>query len=206
MSPIRADRRFFIIIAAAFVLTACFASPVYAHKVFVFAWVEGDQVCTDSYYSKSRKVKNGTISVHDSSGNKIHEGQSDENGAFCFIPSVRDDLTITLEAGMGHKGEFLLEKSELPENLPDPSSGAPATNLEEPTNSEEKSHVSLQINPDEIKKQVEAALDDKLKPVMRAIAELKKEDDSPDIKDIVGGLGWIMGLMGLFLYFKRPKS
>ncbi|NLA74638.1 MAG: hypothetical protein GX846_04085, partial [Deltaproteobacteria bacterium] len=37
------------------------ASPVYGHRVYLFAWEEGGIIHTESYFSGSRKVQDGTI-------------------------------------------------------------------------------------------------------------------------------------------------
>ena len=50
---------------------------------------------------------------------------------------------------------------------------------------------------------VDAALDRHLAPVRRAIAAGSEAE--PGLRDIVGGLGWIMGLVGIGLYFSRRR-
>ena len=49
------------------------ASSAYGHKVYIFAWVEGDTVYTDSYFPDKRKVAGGKIEVFDPSGKKLLE-------------------------------------------------------------------------------------------------------------------------------------
>ena len=45
----------------------------------------------------------------------------------------------------------------------------------------------------------------KIKPLIRSIASLK-EDQEPGLVEIFGGIGWILGLMGVALYFKGRKG
>ena len=52
---------------------------------------------------------------------------------------------------------------------------------------------------------VEEVVDSKLKPLSRNIARLR-EDTVPDFTDIVGGIGYIIGLMGVALYFKSKEK
>jgi hypothetical protein len=47
---------------------------------------------------------------------------------------------------------------------------------------------------------VNAALDAKLAPVKRAM--LEQAESGPGMKEIVGGIGWIFGLVGIAAYFK----
>jgi nickel transport protein len=58
----------------------------------------------------------------------------------------------------------------------------------------------------EIRNAVEAALDTKLKPVMKLLVETRQS--RPSVTDILGGIGYIFGLIGLAAYFraKRRKS
>jgi len=50
---------------------------------------------------------------------------------------------------------------------------------------------------------VDAALDRHLAPLRRALAAGNGAE--PSLRDIVGGLGWIMGLVGIGLYFSRRR-
>ena len=90
------------------------AVPAMAHKVNVFAYVEGDTVYTESYFPDGKAVESGTIEVLNSSGKKILEGNTDKEGLFSFpLPTPKEDLTIVINASMGHKNSYLLKKSEM---------------------------------------------------------------------------------------------
>ncbi len=45
--------------------------PAWAHKVTIFAWVDGDMVHTQSKFSRGRPAKNSTIVVYDNEGNQL---------------------------------------------------------------------------------------------------------------------------------------
>jgi len=89
------------------------AGQAWAHKVNVFAYVEGGKVFTESYFPDGKKVEGGTIEVRDASGTKLLEGKSDSQGLFSFPIPKKEDLTIILDATMGHKNSFVLKKSEM---------------------------------------------------------------------------------------------
>ena len=89
------------------------ASQAWAHKVNLFAYVEGGTVYTESYFPDGKKVSGGTIEVLDASGTKILEGKTDAQGTFNFSLPKKEDLTIRLDAAMGHKNSFILKKSEM---------------------------------------------------------------------------------------------
>jgi len=49
------------------------AVAAWAHKVTIFAWVEGDTVYTQSKFSGGRKAKGATVVVYDKEGNQLLE-------------------------------------------------------------------------------------------------------------------------------------
>jgi nickel transport protein len=90
-----------------------FAATSLAHRVNIFAWVEGDKVLVECKYPDGTKVKEGVIRVFDSAGKELLNGKTNDKGEFSFkVPKV-DDLKIVLEAGMGHRGEWPLSKQDL---------------------------------------------------------------------------------------------
>jgi nickel transport protein len=84
-----------------------------AHKVNLFAYAEGGKIYTESYFPDGRPVEGGKVLVYDSKDMLLLEGVTDKEGLFNFdIPKV-DDLSIVIEAAMGHKNSFKLKKSEV---------------------------------------------------------------------------------------------
>ncbi len=85
----------------------------WAHRVNIFAYVEGKDVYTESYFADGSKVINGTVTAQDDKGQTIARGKTDTNGQFTFpLPAV-EALTIEIDAGLGHKNTYLLKKSEM---------------------------------------------------------------------------------------------
>ena len=108
----KTKRRFLMILtfwAAIFAISG----TAMAHKVNIFAYVEDGVVYTESYFPDGRPVENGTIEVYDSQGNKLLEGVCDKEGLFSFKVPQKDDLTIVINASMGHKNNFVLKKEEI---------------------------------------------------------------------------------------------
>jgi nickel transport protein len=64
-----------------------------------------------------------------------------------------------------------------------------------------------------MKKAVEEALDDKIAPLVKMLGEqqrllLEQKTREPSLTEIVGGIGWILGIVGIAAYFMslRRKS
>ena len=208
-----------------FVFTLLFTnSTSFAHKVNIFAYVEGNQVYTESYFPDGRKVEGGTIEVYDSQENKLLTGTTDKEGKFNFTPPKKDNLKIVIIATMGHKNSYLLSADELSGSSSKPAEGAknesgtqgqtpsqspaPAGNEEAATAGDQPASSAatqpVQIDVQEIKKVVDQSLDQKLAPIMRQLAMSQQEKISP--AQIFGGIGYIFGIIGIILYFTKRKS
>ncbi|MCF8105595.1 MAG: hypothetical protein K9K64_08940 [Desulfohalobiaceae bacterium] len=89
-----------------------FTATALAHKVNIFAYIDGQTVYTESYFPDGRAVKEGRVLVYDSEDNLLLEGVTDSAGLFSFALPGIDELTIVLEAGLGHRTEFRLSTKQ----------------------------------------------------------------------------------------------
>ncbi len=188
------------------------AGHAWAHRVNVFAWAEGDIVYVESKFSGGKKIVGGNIIVSDSSGVVLLTGRTDDQGNFSFKRPQPTELKIILDAGMGHRAEWTLP-------VGDGSSGLPADDLP----AEKADARGKPAGPDnqidhrqgqtagyagpsraEIEAIVEKALDKKMKPVFEMLAASNAK--GPGISDIVGGIGYIIGLVGIGAYFHSRKK
>ncbi|MGB2929019.1 MAG: hypothetical protein WBB70_08925 [Desulfobacterales bacterium] len=185
-------RLFFIFLFLPAIILIGSHVPAQAHKVMIFAWVEGDTVFTESKFSGGKKVINAQVVIFDTDGKKLLEGKTDNKGEFSFkIPKVTD-LRIVLNAAMGHKAEWTVPESEIRE----------AGNIVEEKSAVEPSEpTTVGLSKEEVRKIVEDSLDKKLRPIVRMITESK--NTKPSLTEIIGGIGYIFGLMGVALYFKN---
>jgi len=177
----------------------CSSVPAFAHKVYIYAWVEGNTIYTESYFSGGGKVKNGVIQVFDARGKDLLEGRTNAKGEFSFQIPEKATLRIVVNASMGHRGEYVLKAEEIGEDPPAESKREDAAKV-----SNRESHSVIRVEEDQIRRIVEASLDSRLRPIARSIARLQ-EDRGPGFTEIVGGIGYIFGIMGLALYFRGRR-
>lgn len=194
--------------------------PALAHRVTVFAWVEGDTVYGESKFSGGRQVKGGEVIVTDAEGNLLLTVQTDEQGEFSFPVPRRTALHIELKAGTGHRGEWTIPAedieavaAETPPQAEEPvaaadasATGPPPVRAAAPPDHSNAGTAAAAPAPDAaaIQAAVEAALDRKLKPVIRMLAENRQE--GPTVTEIFGGIGYIFGLMGVGAYFAARRK
>jgi len=165
--------------------------------------VEGGKIYTESYFNDGKKCVDSKIEVFDNRENKLLEGLTDEEGMFSFeIPpedAIDGDLRIVLIASMGHRAEYIIRTGEL---------GKVAELIEEKIE-EPVSAVSPEVSSFDLKEiqlLIENALDEKLELIMREMREIKKfQEDRISLTDIVGGIGYIIGIFGIAAYFLSRK-
>lgn len=160
-----------------------------AHRVVVFPCWERGQVRVEAFFSDGTPVKGGVIRVYDSAGRLLIEGRTDAEGSFSFKPEEKGPLKVVLEASMGHKAEAVLP----PEKSPEVASEA----VERPQGS--PAQVDLQA----LKEAVREVVAEEFRPIIR---ELARRETRPSFRDVVGGIGWIVGLMGIWLYIKSRRT
>ena len=213
MTNITMNRRFFLLLLLLFGWGFIDCAPADAHRVNVFAWVEGNTIYTTSKFSGGRAAQKSLIEVYDSRKNLLLSGRTDAAGAFSFpIPKI-DDLEIVLEAGTGHRGTWQIRKNEIEATQGDQSGeqkSPPSEPKPTPTTLTERSepqdhHNTSECSPETaaklekvIEETISRTLDRKLHPLMTMIAETR--NPKPGFREILGGLGYIFGLIGVAAY------
>jgi nickel transport protein len=198
---------FFVVWAVVLGVSFFLPGDAGAHRVNIFAWVEGDTVLVECKYPDGTKVHEGVIRVLDAAGKELLNGKTDTKGEFSFKVPQQDDMIIVLEAGMGHRADWPLSRQDLapagesPKAEPAaPSRTAPKTEAPPPAAKESLSGAASPP-PAGIDQAIEKALDKKLAPVLRMLAEMHEQKVRPT--DVIGGIGYIIGLVGVAAYFKR---
>lgn len=177
----------------------------FAHKVTVFAWVEGDTVHTESKFSGGRFAKQARIEVYDRTGKKLLEGRTDDEGGFVFKAPKQEDLRIVLIAGTGHRNEWVVKADEF--------SGQVRSTVDAETVQPHQPQPlvvtplpgGIDVSREDLQTMIEAALDKKLQPVLHRLYQM---DEGPRLTEIVGGMGYILGLVGLgaYIHYRRRSS
>jgi len=173
------------------------SSNAFAHKVNIFAYVEGDTVYTESYFPDGKKVEDGVVEVYDSQGNKLLEGRTNREGQFSFKPPKKDDLKIVIVASMGHKNSYTLSEDELPDIMV-------GQKLQEPGSKDFEVKEAAKVDLDQIKSIIDSSLDERLKPIMRELR--KAQQKKVPLTEVIGGIGYIFGIIGVILYFVSKKE
>ncbi len=107
-------------LALAVVLWA--AAPVRAHRLDADYRVRPDgKVQVESWFDVGGKAPAGaTVQVFRADGELLSEGALNEQGIFVFGLKAAEDVKVVVNAGAGHRAEFVVRKDKLSEALGDP--------------------------------------------------------------------------------------
>ena len=180
------------------------ATPVQAHKVTIFAWVEAGQVHTESKFGGGKRVKNGKIEAFDHQNQIVHTGTTDQQGYHSFgVPAGAKQLKIVLIAGMGHTNHWIVRAAELGTDLKTDNATVTPLAPETPPvpNAQAEPNATVGLDAQAIETIVEQVLDRKLAPIRSQLAQRQW-----GLRDILAGLGYILGLMGLASYVHFRKQ
>jgi nickel transport protein len=106
-----------VTLALALVLPMLLGSPVSAHILKVFAEVQGDTILGEGYFSNGAVPALHRVDIFGPDKQKVAEVTTDEKGKFSFKPTKRQNYTFVIDAGEGHRAEWVIEADELPATL-----------------------------------------------------------------------------------------
>jgi nickel transport protein len=186
-----------------------FSTPALAHRVLVFAYAEGDTIQVESKFVSDTPVRQGKVMVLDAkTGKELLTGQTDDQGEFSFrIPAEaaaeKMDLKIVVDAAMGHRGEWLLKAGSYLTDAPPGKAAESAPARAVPP--APKVPETRAVPPDQqaLEAALNKVLERQLAPIKEMLTELTIHRTS--LTDILGGLGYIMGIFGLWAYLASKK-
>ncbi len=185
------------------------ASFCFAHSIKVFATTEGETITGYAYSRGGERIRNQSIFIKNTAGNLLGETRTDENGEFRFTATSRCDHVIVLELADGHRASFTVTADELPDKLP--SEDEATENSPSPESPAEKAiatHEDLPltdqgISLEDIKKIVEKSVSQQIRPLRE---QLEEYEATVRWHDTLGGIGYILGIMGVVFYFLSARK
>ena len=185
--------------------------PGKAHEVLMYASAAGKTIKGSVYFSGGAEVQNATIRVLGPDGEQLGETTTNREGDFTFEAEVRADHVFVATTPGGHRATYTVEASELPSSLPlpersqgpggenDGGAGANQKQQEEGRRSRADSGT-VRLTREEVRSIVEEAVARQVGPLRR---ELQKYRNAVHFTDVLGGIGYILGVMGIILYLKK---
>ncbi|OHB66655.1 MAG: hypothetical protein A2V70_13385 [Planctomycetes bacterium RBG_13_63_9] len=156
-----------------------------AHDVTVSAHAHGTIIEGEARLHDGTPVRNAKVTAFDPAGEKIGETTTDEQGRFSFKARFRCDHRLLVDAGDGHGAECTVPAGPLGDSLP-PRGGAPPASLSDHTSLEAIEHQLIHLQE-----------------------ELDRFEQQIRLRDVLGGIGYIVGIAGVAFYFlgiRRKES
>lgn len=191
------------------IMTLLHNPDAYAHKVNMFAYSEGTDIFIEGYFSDGHKARNSTVTVYDPDGTELLQGMTDDNGQFSFPIPQKTDLRVVLNAGLGHQTEYVIKASEISDDVVMSSSnetgetGTGTSEMAINSADEESPALGDTVSNRELSLMIERAVGQAIKPLMRSVSEMREERS---LGTIVGGIGYIVGILGVVFYVKARKE
>jgi len=192
----------------AVLLAASLSSPASAHKVVADGYVAGDTIEGEIGFSNGDMAANTVIEVFDETGAKIDEVTSDDDGFFVYKPTRRISYVFRVNLGAGHVGQFIISADDLPADLgAEPAAETPAS-VEGAPNADviPGAAAAVAAGPSEamLKEMIAETVRAEVRPLRRELVAYKEKHD---VQQILGGIGYIIGLFGLaFFLVARRRS
>ena len=153
-----------------------------AHKIHVFADRQGEAVKGYAYFQNGDRASGVTVTLYAENGQKIAEKKTGGQGDFSFTAGQSSPVRVVVSTVDGHRGEYSLAGPEKkkraaperePADLPREFPGFPEQRLKEIVREE-------------------------MRPFREELAEYRSEIR---FSDILAGIGFILGVFGLLMYF-----
>jgi len=196
---------------------ALWAGQAQAHKLHVFAALDGKVIRGEAYFRGGGAAAGVPVQALGPGGEPLGQTTTDSQGKFSLPARFRCEHRLVFDAGGGHVGEYRLSAQQLPADLPPLSqavspdgtfaSALPSATLEanplpaaEPVEKEPPPNLSSGPLP----RDPSANLIGSIEAVRTQMLELRAEFDAfrqeTRLRDVLGGVGYILGLMGVVLY------
>ncbi len=169
-----------------------------AHKLSIFAYYEDGKLNVESFFSDGTGCKNCDIKIYNNSGKEIYSGKLDAKGEKIIPIKLNSNIKIKVIASIGHESTFNLkingsQKEEKSENI--------STSTNQNQKLQELTSIDTKRLIKEIRKQIKKELEIQLRPIIMQLAKL----EGNKTEKIIAGIGYIFGIFGLFMLFKRKQ-
>lgn len=200
-------------LVVALVLALLASGPAAGHKLKVFAAAEGARIRGSAYFAGGAGAGGARIEVRDAQGQVLAELAPDPQGGFSYTATAPLDHVILALTGDGHQASWTVKGAELaggfpaavPPALDSPQWPAVGPAADSPADSQAgpapPAAPGAGLDPAALAA-IETAVARQVRPLRE---ELDAAQDRARLHDILGGIGYILGVAGLALWWgNRP--
>lgn len=179
----------------------CAPLPALAHKVIAGVFPAGDAIEGELGFSSGDMAVGQEVIVYGPDGAELGRTMTDEDGFFLYTPTSPVAHSFTADMGAGHVAKVVMAAEEVAEVM-----GVAARSVDTPavaTPIKGATGVTVASLSDEERQAVAKAVRDEVRPLRREIAAYREKND---MQNILGGIGYIIGLFGFGFYLAARKK
>lgn len=184
-------------ISALLMLLGVMSTPVQAHLLKVFAFAEGNRIEGSTYFVGGVPASGASVKVMSTDGRLLATLEPDADGEFSYEAESHIDYVIVANTGDGHVAEWTMSAAELT------GEDAPIAHnaIDSPPSPTAASPAAIPVSRD-LATLVEQAVARQVRPLREQIIAY---EDQIRLRDIVGGVGYIIGLAGLAAWWQQRR-
>lgn len=206
------------------------AGPALAHKLNVFAAADGRRIEGEVYFAGGGKAADVPVLVQSAAGETLAELRTGADGSFAYAAEAPMAHTIVAETPDGHRATWRIGAGELASAFPQvtapvdrsnrgsepansDSGGGAGTGADQAGGSDDQPRSPTPVGaadpvPDlAVDPALAAAIE---RAVARQMRPLREEAlaarEAVQLRDVLGGLGYILGLAGLGLWWRCRRG
>jgi len=168
------------------------AAPAEAHRLRVFATVEGGVVEGYAFFVGGGRPAGAAVRF-ERGGEVLHATTTDAAGAFAWRPDAAGPVTVVVDPGGGHAAAVTLGADRF---------GGAVTTGAAPTPEPAASAPGAALDP-ALEAAIEAAVARQIRPLLEAQAEAESRIR---FTDVMGGIGMIVGLTGVAFWARARRT
>ncbi|ADC61472.1 hypothetical protein [Allochromatium vinosum] len=193
-------------------LLALMSQPALAHKLKVFAQTEGDWIRGRAYFVGGAGAGGARVEIQDSEGRVLAELTPADDGSFAYRTLAPVEHRLVARTGDGHSAQWTIagetrQGAFSPPADPRDDSGPPPTQppADAPAPTAPLDHAP--VAPQTIDPALIGAIEQALARQTHPLAErLNTLEERVRFQDVLGGIGYILGLTGLALWWRCRRA
>jgi len=178
--------------------------PLQAHKLKVFATADGEKILGRAYFVGGAGANGALVTIQDAEGRELARLDPDDAGNFSYRVERRMSYRVLADSRDGHVASWILRAEEFSPNLPGgtgettPVSGPPVASAQK--------EADAATGEGELRPAMEARIERAVARQIRPLRfDLQAHDERVRLRDILGGIGYIVGLAGLALWWNGRR-
>lgn len=207
------------------------ANPALAHRVNIFAWVEGGAIRCESSFSSGNPARDAKVTATLAGGATVMGTAVTDAKGRCALPitpelrAAKGDLIIEVQAGEGHRNTWTMPAEEYlaapvgtvasaspaaPAPVPAPTQAATDTPAAQdapqaaaPASTAGGAYSGTAPDEAALRRIVAEAVAEQVAPLRHSLAAM--QSGGPRMADVAGGIGYIVGLAGIALWARSRR-